>query len=302
MAVNNQNEALALLSDISAKLQELSEYVRGSQSAQTEVMAEVPPVEAPPSDYEQLIALLESPEWPEAAPPCLICRDGVEQDKHDRAEGVLDFLAGMFSGTLLDFGCGEGHITHHALSYGYTKAVGYDIEQKGQLPWDQKGDWFLTTNLDKVRGQAPYDAILVFDVLDHAQDPVQALRTVREMAKPETKIFVRCHPWMSRHASHLYLQKNKAFLHLVFTEEELAKMGLKMPFVQKVFYPIDTYKKWFLEADLKVVSENVQSAPVEKFFEEVSLVRDRLPLAQYGGTFPNWQMSQAFVDFVLTLP
>jgi len=61
-----------------------------------------------------------------------------------------------------------------------------------------------------------YDFILINDVLDHAADPLDMLEQVNKIRNPETKIVVRCHPWTSRHGTHVYKQMNKAFLHLIF--------------------------------------------------------------------------------------
>ena len=71
------------------------------------------------------------------------------------------------------------------------------------------------------------------------------LNQVKSVCGPQTKIFTRCHSWMSRHGSHIYKQLNKAWVHLFFTEDELVKMGLKLDFTFKYFFPLKTQQNWF---------------------------------------------------------
>ena len=47
------------------------------------------------SDFAQLKALLESAEWPQAAPDFLICEE-TEKDKMERAEGIVSYLGQEF--------------------------------------------------------------------------------------------------------------------------------------------------------------------------------------------------------------
>jgi hypothetical protein len=53
------------------------------------------------------------------------------------------------------------------------------------------------------------------------------LNKARRLLADKGRIYVRCHPFTSRHATHLYQQCNKAFLHLLTTEEERSELGLK---------------------------------------------------------------------------
>lgn len=245
-------------------------------------------------DAAKLLDLLESDEWPAACPEILLCKD--EDDKTERAEGIIhSLLPELGDKTVLDFGCGEGHIAVEASKMA-KKSVGYDVKAEG-LPWDAHKD-VLTTDFEVVKKDAPYDFVVLYDVLDHAVDPVALLEQVKAVSHEKTQIFVRCHPWIGRHAGHLYNQMNKAWIHVVFTEEELEKMGLKPDVVQKVTAPINQQRKWFAQAGLKVANEEVVGGYVEDFFRK-PIVAKRLP--KVGGGFPEFQMSQTFNDYLLTL-
>jgi 2-polyprenyl-3-methyl-5-hydroxy-6-metoxy-1,4-benzoquinol methylase len=258
----------------------------------------VPETEQDAPDFNALLNLLNGNEWPEAVSSVLICNDS-EEDKLERADGIIDFINDSFGDkSVLDFGCGEGHISLKLGDLAH-KSVGYDIVQSGVLSWESDGDYLLTTDFEKVKANGPYDIVLVYDVLDHCKDPVEALKQIASVCKPTTKIIVRCHSWMSRHGAHLYKQKNKAWVHLFFTEKELNKMGLTIDPIQKCFFPIDTQNNWFKNAGFKIIKSNPIKTFVEPFFRRPLLVA-RLPV-EHKNKFPEWQMSQLFNDYTLNI-
>ena len=251
-------------------------------------------------NVKPLIDLLLSDNWPAAAPKFMICED-TEKDKTERAEGILSYVGeDLTDKKFLDFGCGEGYVVREAAKQSKL-AVGFDLEKTGELPWETTQDNFtLTTSIDKVKETGPYNIIMLYDVLDHAQNPEEVLKQVASLCDAETKVIVRCHPWMSRHATHIYKDLNKAFVHLIFTEDELKLMGITSKFTQKYFYPINKHKEWFDAAGFKLISNDVIRTSVEPFFKKPKIAA-RLPLNEYKGQFPQWQMSQSFNDYILTL-
>jgi len=247
-------------------------------------------------DVGQLIDLLESESWPLAAPEVLLCKN--EDDKVERAEGIIHSLLPELSDkNVLDFGCGEGHVAVES-SRMAKHSVGYDIKSEGSL-WDVHKD-VLTNDFEVVKEGAPYDFIVLYDVLDHTEDPVAVLEQVKSVANKETNIFVRCHPWIGRHAGHLYRQMNKAWIHVIFTNEELEKMGLKPDVVQKVLAPLNTQRGWFSKAKLKIISQTIVKGRVEDFFRN-PLFDSRLPKIDAGKSFPEFQMTQTFNDYLLKI-
>jgi 2-polyprenyl-3-methyl-5-hydroxy-6-metoxy-1,4-benzoquinol methylase len=248
-------------------------------------------------EAQHLIDLLLSDEWPEAVAPFLICEDN-EEDKKNRAEGILDFTGfDLVDKKFLDFGCGEGHVVELASKLAKT-AVGYDVVQTGEKTWeDFSGNNILTSNFDALKQFAPFDYVLIYDVLDHCVDPVAVLKKLQTFVRSETHIFLRCHNWMGRHGGHLYKSINKAWIQLVFTEDELDKMGCTLPYLQKYYFPLVTQKKWIEEGGFKVQSEDIIKSNVEQFFKKIEIV-SRLPMENFK-EFPTWQMSQLFVDYNL---
>jgi 2-polyprenyl-3-methyl-5-hydroxy-6-metoxy-1,4-benzoquinol methylase len=261
-------------------------------------------------DFEKLKILLSSDDWPESVPEFQMTDESSESDKEERAETIADLFVELSDGEkFLDFGCGEGHVAKYVSQKNF--AVGYDITTpvSQNSPWNDKYDsLILTSDFNVVIANGPYHEILIYDMLDHAEDPVSVLKMAKSVLSEKGSIRVRCHPWCSRHGGHLYRQINKAFVHLVFNEAELSEMGFvcDATLKNKVIYPIATYEKYIEQANLSKISMEVDSQDPESFFSETPIIAERIKLSlpENEGTkkrqeFPSFQISQCFLDFVL---
>lgn len=264
------------------------------------------------NDFEELKDLLNSTDWPEAVPEFQMVDQNSEEEKMDRAEGIIDILVqeNLPEKKFLDFGCGEGHMAKYA-SKECSVGVGYDITkpEKSKFNWENKEDKFLlTTDFQKVEQEGPYDIIMIYDVIDHAEgDPEEILLKAKSVLKDDGKIHLRTHPWCGRHGSHLYRQINKAFVHLVFTEDELDQLGYKLEEKNiKVLYPIADYADIIKKSGLKSNGRDIENNNVEDFFKKNNLISNRLKkLISNNKTngaivFPEHQMNQCFHDYILT--
>jgi 2-polyprenyl-3-methyl-5-hydroxy-6-metoxy-1,4-benzoquinol methylase len=260
--------------------------------------------EIPSKDINKI---LTSDAWPEAVYDFQIVDDDSEDEKMNRAEGVIDILIqeNLENKKFLDFGCGEGHMAKYA-SKDTIFSVGFDIikSEKSKFDWEKEDEKFLlTTDINKVKEKAPYDIILIYDVLDHARNPEDLLNQARELLSQDGNIYLRCHPWCSRHGSHLYRKINKAFVHLVFTEKELEDMGYKTEeYNNKITAPILSYKEMIEDSKLKI-KENypeIEYQEVEDFFKNSEEIKNRILQQTSRNDFPEFQMSQCFLDYILT--
>ena len=186
---------------------------------------------APPinqDDFQDLVYALNSDVWPEAANQFLICDPDVEEDKILRGNGILDLMIGEEIQNLkfLDFGCGEGYSVQSPKEKNTSLAVGYDIKQFQNWEKDTSEKINFSTNWDTVKQYGPYDVILCFDVIDHAiqETPQELIQKMKSVLSPTGKIYLRAHPWTSRHANHFYHKLNKAYIHLVFSDAELKQI------------------------------------------------------------------------------
>lgn len=290
------------------------EHITGFMRTLLEEELKAPP--APTSERDKiseitdLRLLAKSDQWPQAVPDDLICGED-EDNKLNRAAGIVhEFIrTDLTDKKFLDFGCGEGHVPFVAANLvGVKLAVGYDSTAQD---WDHFGpvnNLELTTNFASVKNSGPYDVILVNDVLDHCKNPKTLLEQIRDVKSPTARIYMRCHPWTSRHGSHLYKQLNKAYLHLVFTEDELYSIGLKETQTNKLLDPMTTYRSLIKDVGFTITQEEVITHPVELFFTHKPTVLRRIKekwsksenknLAT-GVEFPREIMEIQFVDFVL---
>ena len=272
-------------------------------NAMENLKKEVP--EAGNSEFEKLKKILNSDEWPEAVLEFQIADDTSEEDKTDRAEGIVDILIeeSLENKKFLDFGCGEGHGAKYA-SEDSAISVGYDIEKQGSLEWENDEKFLLTTDFEKVKAKGPFDVILIYDVLDHAENPIEVLNQASSVLKNNGTIYLRCHPWSSRHGGHAYRKINKAFVHLVFSEEELKNLGIDNGHNNKVLFPIATYNGILAEVDgLSAKDPDIEELEVEPFFKSNELVRKRILQAfgrkNWDEVCPSFQMGQCFLDYVI---
>lgn len=258
-------------------------------------------------EFELLNLALKSPKWPDAVNVNLICDPNSDQDKSERGKGIIELMIeeDLKELKFLDIGCGEGHTVCVAADYNPKMAVGYD--PKSYPSWStfpQKPNLLLTTSWDDVMNNGPYDVITIFDVLDHSmeEDPVAILEKTRAIMSDTGKIYLRCHPWISRHGTHLYHSLNKAYAHLIFTEEELKQIVPNPQFVEpsrKVTRPLLTYDEYIKLANLFVLSRREITEKPEPFFK-ISTLEQRICKNTKMSNFPEYQMSIQFVDYVLS--
>lgn len=257
-------------------------------------------------DFYQLKELLESNEWPEAVQPELICDENNDKEKIDRANGILDVFVDELveSKKVLDFGTGEGHLPYCAVNAGASLAIGYDNKPEN-FKFQENDKLKLTHDWQVVFSNKPYDVITVFDVMDHLkhETPVNVLLNLKTVLAPKGKIYVRYHPFLSRHGSHLYKKMNKAYMHLVFTEDEL-KVLLDGYETEKndnlVLNPIKSYTVYPSMAKLKIEKETFKKSGVEEFFKS-DLVSKRIVRNTGTEQLPLKYMDIEFVDHVYSL-
>lgn len=237
---------------------------------------------------------LDDSNWPYAIDP-----DFVQIEEDIRAENILDMVVmeNLEGAKFLDYGCGTGHVVKEASNRGTSLSVGLNPVQEWEFSNEE--NVIYTCNFEDVKARAPYDIVLLYDVLDHAENPEDVLKNICSVLSPKGRVFVRCHPWCAKHGGHLHDQINKAYLHLILEDTELTRIGgYECKKTNKIYKPIQTYRKWFEKAGLEIQQELPIETEPDPYFLQDPVLMDRLQRHWVDDSIKPY-ISIDFIDYVL---
>lgn len=252
--------------------------------------------------YNNIKEMILSEEWPKAVDPRVICN--TEEMVITRANDILEFIIGenLQNKKFLDFGCGEGHVIMQSLNQNPSFALGYDINPS-KIKFENQ---HFTSEFDVVKINGPYDVVLMQDCIDHlilgnTESIVGILTKIKDLLSQNGRLYIRCHPWCSRHGTHLYTKLNKAYVHLVFDESELSRLGgYSNDHTIKITNVSETYRSWFRDAGFNIISEININKNLEEFFKKQSFIKDRLLKTWKGNETQMYKdMQIEFIEFTL---
>jgi 2-polyprenyl-3-methyl-5-hydroxy-6-metoxy-1,4-benzoquinol methylase len=284
----NDQQLLAELKEIKQDIQMLTEALQQR--------GVIPAGHLYESNWQAVHDLLNSDDWPLAVPEDAIVRNA--QQEEIRAQNIVNLVMAEYfeNMTFLDYGCGHGQVAAF-VARSAKLSVGYDIDKTWTCKPSAK--LFFTDNIQEVK-QHTYDIILLYDVLDYCDDPVAVLTTIKQLAHTGTRIHIRTHPWCSRHGGNYYLKTNKAFVHLVLDALELQKIGIQSSSPPKhLLDPLESYRTFFAQAGLTIVSETPVITPVEDFFFSTPIIRKRIKNLWDDPVNIQEIMSVDFVDYLV---
>lgn len=285
----------------------IAKYVKTIETNLAHIMAELnnPDVESQelvqlaPERSSHIDALMAIDCWPKAVEEDYVADDN-PTEQAERAHVILDSLLdeSLEGKSLLDFGCGEGYLVDEANNRG-AKAIGYDLVKHAH--WEKNKSFITDLSVLK---SGSFDVIVMYDVLDHCvnvKDPTDIMMTLKKLLKKDGVIYIRCHPWSSKSATHLYkMGINKAYLHLFLKWDEFDYLNVKPMPTRMEKDPITAYHWWF--RDFKILSERVCTEPVSQFFFEPSfkqLISDEQQLTGHDLDKFFDSMKIQFVDYKL---
>lgn len=230
--------------------------------------------------------------------PLAIRQDLINYDPEEKAETILDMLVmdHFNDRKFLDYGCRSGHTVNVAAKRGASLAVGFDLDPNWQFSDTDK--MLFSSDLDYVGEHGPYDIILLYDILDHCENPIEVLQNVKNLLAENGKIYIRCHPWCSRHGGHLHEKINKAYLHLIFNDVELTRLGYECKPTNKLLHPLQSYHQWFDSAGLSINLELPIEGDVEPYFLYDNILYKRLQRLWENENIASY-IAIHFVDYVL---
>src|SRR5437899_9459902 len=135
--------------------------------------------------------------------------------------GIWDALAGR---VVLDFGCGIGIDTIEFARRGARRVIGLDIREdvletaRREAGTAGVADRCVFTTATDER----VDVIVSIDGFEHYADPEQVLRTMRQLVRPDGRVFITFGPpWFHPLGGHLF--SVFPWAHLLFTEKALIR-------------------------------------------------------------------------------
>jgi 2-polyprenyl-3-methyl-5-hydroxy-6-metoxy-1,4-benzoquinol methylase len=246
----------------------------------------------------------KSPDWPKAVHDKMIIKKDNKPDQKFRALQIVNHVREIFNDKkVLDFGCGSGYVAAEA-AHVAALSVGYDIHDI-ELASEQTDELIFTNDIGQVTNKAPYDIIILYDVLDHvvSASPVDIMNIVKGLIARDGTIFVRTHPWTSRTGGHAYETHNKAYIHMALTADELAAENIKLEPNLKIVRPMAAYESWFATARLETISKKSKHDPVDSFFSD-DIINRIIKINWDGKMDPDTArkiMSNQFIDYKLKL-
>lgn len=248
--------------------------------------------------------IIDDKNFPLAIDPFFITDLQDENEKKVRAEYIVDlFIAKDLKGLkVLDFGCGEGYISAEMSKRG-ASVVAYDI-----VPPLEFNGVKIAENQNDVMDSGPYNLVLAYDVFDHMESPMKGMSFCSNVIDKNGELMIRMHPWCSRHGGHLFQAINKAFIHMIGTDDELNELGVENPSIYKVIHPVHCYAQWLRVTKMELIYSKVHKKEVEPVFQSEP-IRSRI-LRHYrnspvdktvrdGKNFPSYSLEETFCDYTL---
>jgi SAM-dependent methyltransferase len=241
--------------------------------------------------------------WPPAVAEFQAVKAPTRQDQINRANAVLDKMIdrNVEGKAFLDYGCGEGWITQESVKRGFDVACGYDIHPHDN--WGAlAGGVYMHSDADFLRANAArFDVVMLYDVLDHCENPQEVMGNVKYLLKKNGVVYVRCHPWIAKHATHVYKQGlNRAYIHMFLNPQEVEGItGVPPMFTRVEKAPLDAYRHWFGQFEVKK-EVPIRDGAVSEFFHVPAfkdLLRNETGVADIDGLLKLMEIQ--FVDYVL---
>lgn len=212
-------------------------------------------------ELTDLRILAKTKDWPEAIDEKISVVDQIRKF-------IETISVPIRNKNVLEFGCCDSELAAMLQNEcGAKKVVSFDLDlckYRQNIINDQ--GVIYTDNFRIVQQNEPYDIITINDILDHTEKPVYWLKQLTPLLAVNGRVFIRFHPFTSRNGTHLNEQLNKAFLHLVFSEDELATFGVSNKYTRKITDHHISYERFIEESGLKILKKKIQKTPVELMF------------------------------------
>ncbi len=167
------------------------------------------------------------------APPSTLSRHANPSAHREVVHSILESYftpaewAAIAGKTVVDYGCGTGGDAFALLRRGAAHVIGVDVREWiiGQARENAQAAGLAdrcTFLLGRDTQGVQADAITCTDVMEHVDDPDEALRDMARMLKPGGTVYISfCSPWYHPRGGHLF--SVFPWAHLIFTEKAMIR-------------------------------------------------------------------------------
>jgi 2-polyprenyl-3-methyl-5-hydroxy-6-metoxy-1,4-benzoquinol methylase len=219
----------------------------------------------PTIETEELAALYGAVEDPDY----LVSEEERRASFRDALEEIERYLPER-KGSLLEIGSAVGLFLEEARDQGW-EVTGIEPSRWASERARSRGLDVFTGTLESYQpnGNKTFDAVVLWDVLEHLPDPVAALRRIGRLVRPEglvalttvnigglgARLFRKRWPWLMRMHLHYFtpqslraLVKREGFepLHIT-TQPKVLKLGYVLERARGLFGPLATAGRWMAE-------------------------------------------------------
>lgn len=107
-----------------------------------------------------------------------------------RMNEILEYSPNAKS--IMEIGCGHGHLLQEALLRGFIKAKGIEFSKEAARICRSKKLDVKCGDLNKIKySSEKFDVIAAFSVLEHLNNPLKFLKEIKKSLKPDGLIFIR---------------------------------------------------------------------------------------------------------------
>ncbi len=150
--------------------------------------------------------------------------------------------------SVLELGCGDGQFLRYleGVLGDRCRLCGVDLDVSNIRREEGSRIRYVSGALEEIRLDERFDAILLYNVLEHLERPVQALRSIAGWLEPSGLLFVQVPDWDSqwrktfpRHWSGLQIPRHQIFFDRATLSAVLDRAGLFVREFQNVLDPGD---------------------------------------------------------------
>jgi 2-polyprenyl-3-methyl-5-hydroxy-6-metoxy-1,4-benzoquinol methylase len=143
-----------------------------------------------------------------------------------RLDGDISFHGRVGEGRLLDVGCNEGRGLKIYAHNGF-QAEGLELNETAADVARRAGFTVHTCDLSDFNPAAPYDVVVLSNVLEHSLDPKQMLLDVRRLLKSGGQVWISCpnsRSWLRKTFGSFWINWHVPFHISHFSAETLQKL------------------------------------------------------------------------------